>query len=216
MASFGPRPHAPAPTSTPLVSFYLWARTRTQTFHGSINLLPSVPETLRKIHWENARRCNVEGKEIICGPEPATAPTRMQKAPTQTSHLHTFGKEIKLHKYANVASNNFVADFFFFLPIPSYNHFFALAFLQFLFAAISGFFRLPFSATPPDYVFWPTSQGVDAKLCRYYPFFAHSQFCTFGRPGNWLCMSESSCFRPQTGASGACWLAGDSFNMLQK
>jgi len=40
-------------------------------------------------------------------------------------------------------------------------------FLQFLFGAISGFFRLPCSATPPDYVFWPTLKGVDAKLCRY-------------------------------------------------
>jgi len=54
-------PPKPIPIAgTPLVSFYPSARTRTQTFHGSINLLPSVPETLRKIHWENARRCNVE------------------------------------------------------------------------------------------------------------------------------------------------------------
>lgn len=56
-------------------------QTRTQTFHGSINLLPSVAETLRKIHWEMLARCRKEKRNYLqpqcsscyaCGMPPAT------------------------------------------------------------------------------------------------------------------------------------------------
>lgn len=43
-------------------------QTRTQTFHGSINLLPSVAETLRKIHWENARSVQKGKKKLSVAP----------------------------------------------------------------------------------------------------------------------------------------------------
>lgn len=171
---------------TPLVSFYPSARTRTQTFHGSINLLPSVPETLRKIHWENARRCTGEGREIICRPGPASYTHTHISTHTRRGHLHTHthkhGEEIKLQLCASTASYNFAADFFFtsflfpvtIIPSP--------LFLQFLFGAISGFFRLPCSATPPDYVFWPTLKGVDAKLCCYF-----SPYCQSTPPVAFAC-----------------------------